>query len=553
MENVRIFALGGQDENGKNSYVFAHEEDLYVINAGVKVPINSQNGVDTLIPDFTHLEKNKDKIKGIFISDIRNESFSALPWLIMKVPGLRIYTSQLSKEIILERLSKYGIKKDSYKIIVLDERKKIGNIYVQPISLPGSVPGNIGFDFITKTGDYVFMFNFVEGDLDIFGRTWFLHLPKLFNKRKVVALVSDAGKTNFNGRAIDKNKLPDSITKTFETAKNNERIIVGAYSEDMVSLHKILKLAIKHKRPVVTYGKTYADLLEITKKLADQLNKPLELPEIIDYKQISKNKNAVVLVTGAIERLFSRFLRITSDEDVYLKLLSSDNIIMIAPPVNGLESQAAFTLDEIARVSKKLIDVADNEYFYCRPYKDDILNLIKNLKPNFFVPAQGLYRYLTDAANHVESDDVSKETQSIVLLNGKILHFQDGHKISHSGKIKEVGDVIVDGFGVGDISSEVIAEREVLGREGVIIINSLYDAKQRKIIGKLHINYVGVIDGNEQEEMNKLIKSVIIELISGRVYSSMFELNEKVRKSIRKKIFKTTGKEPLVALTLTQV
>ncbi|SYV96898.1 Uncharacterised protein, partial [Mycoplasmopsis edwardii] len=90
----------------------------------------------------------------------------------MKVPGLRIYTSQLSKEIILERLSKYGIKKDSYKIIVLDERKKIGNIYVQPISLPGSVPGNIGFDFITKTGDYVFMFNFVEGDLDIFGRTW---------------------------------------------------------------------------------------------------------------------------------------------------------------------------------------------------------------------------------------------------------------------------------------------------------------------------------------------------------------------------------------------
>ncbi|SYV96897.1 hydrolase, partial [Mycoplasmopsis edwardii] len=80
MENVRIFALGGQDENGKNSYVFAHEEDLYVINAGVKVPINSQNGVDTLIPDFTHLEKNKDKIKGIFISDIRNESFSALPW-----------------------------------------------------------------------------------------------------------------------------------------------------------------------------------------------------------------------------------------------------------------------------------------------------------------------------------------------------------------------------------------------------------------------------------------------------------------------------------------
>ncbi|EIE39362.1 ribonuclease J [Mycoplasmopsis canis] len=553
MENIRIFALGGQDENGKNSYVLAHNEDLFIINAGVKVPINSQNGVDTIIPDFSYLEKNKNNIKGIFISDIRNESFSALPWLVMKIPGLKIYTSQLSKEIIIDRLAKYNIKKESYKVIVLNERKKVGSLFVQPISLPGSVPGNLGFDFITKSGDYVFMFNFVEGDLDIFGRTWFLHLPKLFGNRKVIALISDSGKTNFSGRAIEKNKLPDSILNVFENAKNNERIIIGAFSEDMVSLHKILKLSMKYKRPVITYGKTYADLLEITKKIILENDKNLELPEIVDYKQISKHNNAVILVTGAVERLFSRFLRITSGEDVYLKLNSNDRVIMLAPQVNGLESQAAYTLDEIARISPNLIDISDSEYFYCRPYKDDILNLIKNLKPDFFVPAQGLFRYLTDSANYVSDNEEINSTQSIVLLNGKVLHFVDGKKMSQSAKIKEIGDVIVDGFGVGDISSEVIAEREVLGREGVIIINSLYNPKTKKIVGQLHINYIGVIDENEQEWMNNLIKGIIIELISGRVYGSMFELNEKVRKTIRKKIFKLTDKDPLVALTLTQV
>ncbi|WP_322960443.1 ribonuclease J [Mycoplasmopsis cynos] len=555
MENVRVFALGGQDENGKNCYVLSYNEDIYIVNTGVKVPINAHNGVDTLIPDFTYLESNKDKIKGILISDIRNESFSALPWLLMKIPGLKIFTSRLSKEIILDRLAKYGIKKDTYKIYVLNERKKIGSLFVQPISLPGSVPGNIGFDFITKTGDYVFMFNYVEGDLEIFGKTWFNQLPKLFGKRKIVALISDSGKTNFSGRAIDKIRLPESIKNVFEKAKNSERIIVGAYGEDMVSLQKILILAKKYDRKVVTYGKNYADLLEITKKIciSNDSCKGFELPEIIDYRYIQKNKNIVVLVTGAIERLFLRFLRITSGEDVYLKINPTDHVIMLAPPVNGLESQAAFTLDEIARVTHNLVDISDSEYFYCRPYKDDILNLVRNLKPDFFVPAQGLYRYLTDAANHINNEPSVRQTEAILLLNGKILHFQDGKKFSNNGKIKDVGDVIVDGFGVGDISSEVINEREVLGREGVIIINSLYDPKLRKIIGKLHINYVGVIDESEQKNMNKLIKNILIEIISENVFPSLFELNEKIRKTIRKKIFKLTDKDPLVALTLTQV
>ncbi|TDV24253.1 ribonuclease J [Mycoplasmopsis mustelae] len=554
MEKVNIFALGGQDENGKNCFVLDYNDNLYVVNTGVKIPINSNNGVDTLIPDFTFLEKNKKKIQGIFISDIRNESFSALPWLVMKVPGVKIYTSFLNKQIIQERLSKYNIKPNSYEIISLSERIKLGEIYIQPIALPGCAPGNLGFDFITPNGDYVFMFNYVEGDLGIFGRTWFLHLPKLFNKRKINALITDAGNSRYTGRAIEKLFLPNSVEKMFQRTSQQNKIIIGGYSEDMVSMQQIIELAVKYNRPIIPYGKAYADLLFLVNQIQEKLDTKFKFPEILDYKQVHKVHNAVVLVTGAINRLYTRFIRIVNNEDVYLKITKEDAVIVIAPSVNGLESLAAITLDEIAKITPNLIDISDNEYFYCRPTREDVYNLTKYLKPTILLPVQGLYRYLVDLANYIKEDKIlAKEVNPVILQNGKIAHFANGKLVSQNGKIKDVGDVIIDGFGVGDISSEVLAEREILGREGVIIINSMYSPKTKQIIGKLNINYVGVIDPQDQPYIDALIKEIIADVMLTKTFLTMREFNEKVRKTIRKRIFKITDKDPMVAFTLTTI
>lgn len=554
MEKVNIFALGGQDENGKNCYVLDYDDSLYIVNAGVKIPINMSNGVDTLIPDFSFLEKNKNKIQGVFITDIKNETFSALPWLIMKVPNITIYTSFLNKQIINERLSKYNIKSQLYKVQSITKREKIGNLYVQPFSLPGTAPGNLGFDFITPNGDYVFMMNYSEGDLGIFGKAWFIHLPKLFNKRKINALITDAGKSKQPTRSIDRYFIPKSINKVFQQTNKNNKIIVGAYSEDMVNLHQILELATKYNRPVIPYGKAYSDLLFLTKQIQEKLNPEFKYPVIQDHKSISKYDNAVVLVTGSVERLYQRFLRISQNEDLHLKISRNDAVIMMAPPVNGLESLAAITLDEIAKKTRNITEILESELFICRPTRLDIYNLTKVLKPSVLIPVQGLYRYLVDAISYIEQDkELSKTVKSIILQNGKIAHFANGKLLSQNGKIKEVGDTIIDGFGVGDISTEVLAEREVLGRDGVVIINSLYSPKTKQIVGQLHINYIGVIDQNEQEQINKLIKDSLINIIDSNEFNTMREMNEKVRKTIRKKIFKLTDKDPMVAFTLTMV
>ncbi|WP_025755402.1 MBL fold metallo-hydrolase RNA specificity domain-containing protein [Mycoplasmopsis cricetuli] len=545
MEEINIFALGGQDENGKNCYVFEYNSDIFIINSGVKVPINTQNGVDGIIPDFSYLEKFKKHIKGIFITDIKNESFSALPWLIMKIPGIKIYTSAFNKIIIIDRLQKYKINSSDYKIEVINSPVKFESLTVHPIKLAWSIPFSLGYNFETLTGNYLFMFNFIEGEIKYYGKTNFQELKEFFSEKPINAIICDSGKSNFSGRAIDRLGLPEHIEEAILKTNPNSRIVIGAYDEDMLQLQEIFNIALKTNRPVCAYGKTYGQLLHLLTKVSPDL----QLPKLIDYRMINKHENVIVLVTGSVERLFLRFVRITSKKDVYLKLKKTDTVIMMAHPINGLESLAAATLDEIAKISPRIFNISEGNFFVHHPSKEDIYNLVSHLRPKYFIPAQGLYRYLVDVANYINEDkQLSKHTKTLMLLNGKIAHFIDDKLFSQNGKISQIGDVIIDGFGIGDISSEVISERDSLGREGVIIINFLYNSKTQKIASEMHIEYVGVIDESDKDYLDDIIFNIIIDNLENHEFLNLKDFNEKLRKIIRKKIYKLTEKDPMVII-----
>ncbi|WP_029513138.1 MBL fold metallo-hydrolase RNA specificity domain-containing protein [Mycoplasmopsis primatum] len=553
MSHINIFALGGLDENGKNCYILetynnnAEDKKIYIINCGAKIPINSANKIDTLIPNFDYLIKNRKAIQAVFITDVKNESFSALPWLLMKIPNIPVYTSKFNKILILDRLSKYKIDASKIKVNILEKPTKIGDIFVNPIELAGSMPGHLGLDFITPNGDYLFMFNFVEADLGIYGNLDIAQMPKkFFAKRKIKALIVDAGKSNYNGRAADKIMLPKNVKEAFFSAKPDERIIIGAYDEEMFAISQILEYAYEAKRPVVTYGKTYGEVLALIKTVKPDL----KIPKIIDYKYANKTKNAVILVTGTKERLHSRFLRITDNNDVYLKLRPTDTVIMIAPAINGLEGIEAVALDDIARVTPKITELSNFEFHRHHPAREDLTKLISVLKPEYIIPVQGLYRYLQDSQRHIISSCEFNPKNILLLQNGQVVHFDNDKLISYRGKIKEIGDIIVDGFGVGDISTEVINEREVLGREGVVLVSARYNASKKQIIGKLQINTVGVITKDEKKEAFELIKSTILNLIDTKKFDGIRDFQNSCRQAIRKKIFKTFSKEPIVVVTL---
>ncbi|VEU59644.1 ribonuclease J [Mesomycoplasma neurolyticum] len=556
MAKINIFALGGLDENGKNSYVIEIDDSIFLINAGSKIPINSTNGVDTLIPNFNYLEKNKKRIKGVFITDAKNESFSALPWLLMKIKKLKIYCSSFTKFLILDRISKYKIDELSFEVISVGSSKiDFGdNVSVSAISLAGSMVGTYGWNFETEDGHILVLLNFVLGSLGVYGTTDLKKIKQNITSPKglhSLLMVSGNAIGNAVGNAIDKIFITPIIETVFFNGKPDSRIIVGALDEEMASLHEVLNLAIKYDRPLAIYGRTYSKLIELVKKI--RINSEyVEMPKFIDYKDIDKVNNAVVLVTSTNERLYKRFLRITEGNDIYLKLRKTDNVIMVAPPINGLEVLYALILDEIARITPLITDVTENEHYKARPARKDIYTIVKHLKPKFFIPLQGLYRYLV-VTSQIAATAGMNRSNLIILQNGKIATFIDGKLYSTKKSIKEVGEVIIDGFGMGDISTEVINERETLAREGVIAITGLIDYKTKQLKSELKITTSGIITSETKNEAYEIISSLGYQLFLNNKKINLKDIQDKLKKMVRKKMYKLYEKEPMVVVVFYEI
>lgn len=545
MANINIFALGGQDENGKNSLVVELEKDIYIINAGIKVPINNKNGIDGIIPEFQYVTDRKQNVKGLFLTHAHDENFAALPWLLMEMQGLTIYGSKFTLDVARDRVSKYKLGHNDFKFVEISPTQKIGSLNVKSFELANSIPGSLGFNFQTPDGDVLVMSNMIIDDLGAFGKTNLEAIKAQSNN--ILALCLDSRIANSNGSSKDKKSVKPFIEEEFKSAKQNERIIVGAYDEEMYNLQEVMELAKKYNRPVISYGRAFDFLYSELKNDAS-----IESPEFVDYQKIASTENAVVLVTGNWSRLYQRFVRIAENNDVFLKLKDTDHIIMMAPAINGMEVEYSETLDAVARTAPNIIDLTENNIYKLRPAKDDIETIVSALKPKFFLPLSALYRYLVVASKQATKAGVAKQN-NIVLMNGKIAFFKDGNLASQKAHLKEYGDVLIDGFGVGDISFEVIKERKSLAASGLISIAAMVNKKEKKVVGEIVTQLVGIAVKTEIAKLQEQVNNIVVQKMEEAESWDLKEIQNSIRKRVQKVMTKLIGKEPLVVITFNEI
>lgn len=555
MAKISFFALGGQDENGKNCYILEIDDNIFIINSGAKIPLDSSVGVDTIIADFTYLEENQHKIKGVFITDAKNESFSALPWLIMKLKKIKIYSSFFTKALIIERIHKYRLSESAFEVIPITSELKINEkISVSPFTVAGSMPGTIGFCFHTEDGGIVFMANYVVGNLGVYGETNFELIKKISqNPKGILMFISDSGKSNLPGKAINKLFAKNFLENFFLKADKNSRIVVSAYDEEMVSIQEIIDLSIKFNRQITAYGKKDDKLYDMIYKL-DKLttNKLKKLPTFFDYKYANKQKNSVILITSSPERICYRFNRILENDDVYFKLKKSDYVIMLTPPINGMEQLYAKVLDQIAKSTTSIVDISESDFGLARPYKEDISEMIQLLKPKYFLPIQGLYRYLIVASNIAVANKVKRQN-IIVLQNKRSANFIDGSLFSRKKISKGEEEIYVSGFGIGDVCFRVLKERDALSRNGLIIVSFLFDPIEKKIFSTPEITTYGILSRENREAYYDIIRKIIfnnfsnIKKINDKILK---ELQQKSQKNIKRKLLRIFDKEPSVSVLI---
>lgn len=588
MAKIKVFALGGLDERGKNLYVVEVNDKIFVFDAGIRLPEREILGIDIIIPDYTYLKENKQRIEGIFISKPSDDVFGALPYILKdfnkikpeyKVP---IFTSKLTDFMIKQKLERFRfINQNEILIKTIEPEQKIlfDNIVVKTFKTTTSIPGSLGFvltvnngeknklyETIVYTGDYIF-----DGEHRNDFTTDIQHLASV-SKNEVLLLISEAAYANRKSFTAPKHKIQTIIEPVLKESPG--RVILACYDQDLYRVSEILN-AIKEtdsKRKIAVYGATLYDILL---KVNDLNAFNIDKSQIINLAQTIGTKDTVIIVTGSGERLFTRMNKIAIGNDDYLKLEPEDTIILATPPIPGNELAHAALLDDLARTDVKVVNISEKQAWSLNASYEDIKLMVNIIKPKYFLPVKGLYKDFV-AAQSAAIDAGVLHNNALIHDNGEVITFENGKLVDNFVKpyatrsrfsdkntttktidnLIKTGDVYVDGIGVGDIGSIVISERKQLQRDGILITGVTINRKTKEIVSLIDAQMRGVVYLTNNEEMLKKLQNIIINVIEKYKTNTAFSLNEvktKMKNDLQDYIKKETGKIPMILTVVNEI
>ena len=555
MSQIDFFALGGLGEDGKNMYCLEIENQIYVLDAGLKYPTDELYGVDAVLPDFSYLIDNKHRVKAIFLSHGHEDHIGAMPRLLkeMNVP---VYGTHFTLAILEDTLKEQTMDAKQYKFQTINKDSVINfkNITVSFFQTTHSIPESVGIAFETEDGVIVYSPDYTfDQNVDPTYRTSFDRLSAIAGK-KVLALLTESLNADAQGKVTGSRPLNHVLNRTFMNAKG--RIVVSTFSTDIYRIQQVVNVALKHGRNIAIIGRKAQRMVDIAITQGF-----LKIPEdrLLNLKFIDENnknelKDSVVLVTGERHEPFFMLQRMVRKVDRLIHLNEADDVLMLTPPVPGTEKIAARTLDTLYRNDINLIKVDKAMLPSAHASSEDIKLLTNILNPQYIVPIIGEYRHFY-AVRQIAKELGYKDKNVIDLENGQVLRIQNGQLKGVAQKIKS-GDVLVDGILDSDLSEVVLKDREILSQDGVMLIIGHIDAKKKQRVGDPEIISRGFVFMKQNEELidevTAIYDDVAKEMFSKRYFDYRL-FKEKLRDDISKHLFKSTSRRPIVIPVLIDV
>ncbi|WP_052663121.1 ribonuclease J [Mycoplasmoides pirum] len=507
---INFFALGGQDERGKNCYVLEINDNIFIINFGALIPTTSLLGVKQLIPDFSWLIKNKNRIKGLFIGYPTQDNLGSLEYLLKDIGPIPIYTSVIGKSLIEtiaeKKIQNISIK--SLKIIVLDNLKPI-NISGQkviPFRVSSSMPSSLGFAFHTPNGYVLYIDDFVLSSDKNLAFEGNLNDISSIVGNNVLALAVGIGYVNKNsGFTSPKHKSKEILDQIINNANPDGRIFVSCYDSNAYTILTVAQLAKQKSRPLIIYSHTFINIFStiVRNKIFNNRNL-VTLP----ISEIDKTNNALICIASNPHRLYSRLSKIANGEDEKIHFNDKDTFVLITPRVAGYEGVEAKILDDIARNDVDYIKLT-NDVLPMQASNEDHKYLLNLLKPKYVMPISGLYKDFVNYATIAKHVGFTSE-QIKILYNGEVLKFVDGTLQKDISEIS-LESRYVDSSGIQDIDASILFEREQMAENGVAIVLVFYDQKNHKFKPTIKCELYGISD--EEDKLN-VIKTKIDEQVN---------------------------------------
>lgn len=550
MEKIKFLALGGLDESGRNLSIVEVEDEIYVIEAGIKYPTAEQLGVEVVLPDFTYLKNNKEKVKGIIITQGHEDVMGAIPYLMRQIKA-PIYTTPLIALMIEDKLRAAKVKGVKIFKIKRDSKFKIGARSVTTFGVTHSIPDSFGIAILTDQGYIVHASEFMI-DFNTQDPSYSMDLSRIsdIGKKGVFMLIAESSYAKRKGFTSPLHRVDDRLERAFEAT--DERIIVSIYDQNIFRLMEIIEAARKFGRKVYFHSERQRRLLEHLKNLNYYI-----LPEGIEVdpkKFDNDEENVVVIVAGVGPQVFHTMTQIATGEDNKVLIRETDSVIVASPEVPGTEAEAGVMIDELFKDGVSLTTMSYKEVFAMHASIEDLKMMISLLKPKYYVPVKGEYQDLVANAE-VASDMGIKASNIVILDNGQIADFQEGRLKSTSDIIK-LEDVLIDGKAHLDTTGLVLRDRQILANDGALIIGMMISQKTKQILGGPDVQSRGLIYLKDADgivaEIGKILETTINTMVSEKRYSNVDARNE-ARDTISKYIFKQTGKRPMVLPVIIEI
>ena len=547
--NLKVIPLGGLEQIGMNITAFEYEDSIVVVDCGLSFPADDMLGIDLVIPDISYLLENKDKVKGFVFTHGHEDHIGALPYILKQI-NVPLYATRLTMGLIENKLKEHNlVNQVKRKVVKFGQNINLGCFRIEFIKTNHSIVDAAALAIYSPAGVVVHTGDFKVDYTPIFGDAIDLQRFAEIGKKGVLALMCDSTNAERPGFSASERTLIKTFDTIF-TEHKNRRIIIATFASNVDRVQQIINSAYKFDRKVVVEGRSMVNIIETASEL-DILNIPdntlITTEQLKDYPE----EKTVIITTGSQGESMAALSRMASNTHRKITIGPQDTIIFSSNPIPGNEKAVTKVINELSRKGAEVI--FKDAHVSGHACQEEIKLIYSLVKPKYSIPVHGEYKHLKAQAKIAMDLGIEKENV-FIISSGDVLEMND-EKAAVTGKVP-VGDILVDGLGVGDVGNIVLRDRQHLAEDGIMIVVLALDGASGYLAAGPDIVSRGFVYVRESDELMEEARDILYNTVNeylDRGVTDWGKLKMGIRDCLSDYVWKKTKRRPMILPIILEV